>query len=126
MVKNETGKKAYRVVQSPGKISFMVEELWDGGIERGPFGSKQYAINSEEKIARENGFIDDLVVQEIIEEKLPPTEAFELDSSGTWHCKHSCSIEIENKEITFTSGATFTKGIPFMGVDVVKWLEDNS
>ena len=126
MEEKETNKKAYRVVQIEGKISWKVEELWDGGIERAPYGSKEAAIRSEENIARDNGFIDDLVLQDIVEEKKSPTDAFERDDRGTWHCKEACAIEMENKEIVFTEGMTFTKGIPFMAVDVAKWLDENS
>jgi len=126
MEEKETNKKAYRVVQIEGKMSFRVEELWDGGIERAPYGSKEAAIRSEEKIARDNGFIDDLVLQDIVEEEKSPADAFERDSRGTWHCKEACAIQIENKEIVFTEGMTFSKGVPFMGVDVAKWLDENS
>ncbi len=122
----ETNKKAYRVVQIEGKISWKIEELWNGGIERAPYGNKEAAIRSEENIARDNGFIDDLVLQDVIEEKKSPTDAFERNASGTWHCKEACSIEMENKEITFTEGMTFTKGIPYMMIDVAKWLDENS
>ena len=126
MEEKETNKKAYRVVQIEGKISWKVEELWDGGIERAPYGSKEVAIRSEENIARDNGFIDDLVLQDIIEEKKSPRDAFERDARGTWHCKEACSIEMENKEIIFTVGMTFAKGIPYMMIDVAKWLDENS
>ena len=126
MEEKEINKKAYRVVQIEGKISWKVEELWDGGIERAPYGSKEAAIRSEENIARDNGFIDDLVLQDIMEEKKSPTDAFERDTRGTWHCKQGCTIEIENKVIVFTEGLTFSKEIPFMGVDVAKWLDENS
>ena len=126
MEEKETNKKTYRVVQIEGKVSFRIEELWEGGIERAPYGSVEAAIRSEEKIARDNGFIDDLVLQETIEKKTSPLDAFERDNRGTWHCKEACSIEMENKEIVFTEGMTFDKGNPFMGVDVAKWLDDNS
>jgi len=126
MEEKETNKKAYRVVQIEGKISWKVEELWDGGIERAPYGSKDAAIRSEENIARDNGFIDDLVLQDIVEEQKKPSDAFERDNHGTWHCMEACSIEIENKEIVFTKGMTFPKGILFMAVDVAKWLDENS
>ncbi len=126
MEEKETNKKAYRVVQIEGKVSWKVEELWDGGIERAPYGNKEAAIRSEENIARDNGFIDDIVLQDIVEEKKSPTDAFERDSRGTWHCKQACSIEMEDKEIVFTEGMTFTKGSPFMMVDVAKWLDENS
>ena len=126
MEEKKTNKKAYRVVQIEGKISWKVEELWDGGIERAPYGSIEAAIRSEEKIARENGFIDDLVLQEAIETKTSPLDAFERDNRGTWHCKQGCTIEIENKEIVFSEGMTFTKGTPYMMIDVAKWLDENS
>jgi len=126
MEEKGTNKKAYRVVQIEGKITFKVEELWDGGIERAPYGNKEAAIRSEENIARDNGFIDDLVLQDIVEEKKSPTDAFERDSRGTWHCKRPCAIEIEDKQILFTEGMTFTKGSLFMLVDVAKWLDENS
>jgi len=126
MGEKETNKKAYRVVQIEGKITWKVEELWDGGIERAPYGNKEAAIRSEENIARDNGFIDDLVLQDIMEGKKSPTDAFEKDARGTWHCKKACAIEMENKEIVFTVGMTFTKGIPYMTLDVAKWLDENS
>jgi len=126
MEEKETNKKVYRVVQIEGKVSFRIEELWDGGIERAPYGSIEAAIRSEEQIARDNGFIDDLVLQEIVEEKISPLDSFERDNRGTWHCKKACAIEMENKEIVFTEGMTFTKGNPFMAVDVAKWLDENS
>ncbi len=119
-----TNKKAYRVVQIEGKISFRVEELWDGGIKRAPYGNKEAAIRSEEKIARDNGFIDDLVLQEVVEEKISPTDGFERDDLGTWHCKKACSIEMGNEVIVFTKGMEFTKGTTIMGVDVAKWLDE--
>ena len=128
MEEKETNKKAYRVVQIEGKITWKVEELWDGGSERGPYSDKEAEIKHEENIARDNGFIDDLVLQDIVEEEknTSPADAFERDARGTWHCKQACAIEIGNKEIVFTEGMTFTKGIPFMAVDVAKWLDENS
>jgi len=118
-------KKYYRLAQIEGKITWQVEELWDGGVVRGPYGSKEAAIRAEEKIATDNGFIDDLVLQEAIGEEISPAQAFEKDSDGNWLCTHGCSIGIKNKEIVFQEGMTFTKGIPFMGVDVAKWLDEN-
>ena len=127
MEEKGTNKKTYRIVQIEGKITWKIEELWDGGIERAPFSSKEGAIKSEEKIARDNGFFDDLVLQDIVEEeKKSPTDAFERDARGTWHCKQACSIVMENKEIVFTEGMTFTKGTPYMAVDIAEWLDENS
>ena len=118
-------KKAYCVVQLEGKVSFQVQELWEGGVVRGPYGSKEYAIKVEEKFARDNGFITDLVLQDMAEVKKPPAINFERDNRGNWHCKQACSIEMGNKEIVFTEGMTFTKGTPFMGIDVAEWLDEN-
>ena len=55
--KNQSSERDYRVVQIEGKITWRAEELWDGGVVRGPFGSKDYAIKKEEEIARTEGFI---------------------------------------------------------------------
>ena len=118
-------KKEYRIVQNEGKISWRVEELWDGGVTRGPYGSKVAAIAAAEKIARENGFIDDLVLQEVGPEVTTPTDAFEKDAEGNWVCLKGCSIEIDKGEIVFSEGMKFTEGTPYMGVDVAKWLDDN-
>ncbi len=127
MAKNseQSNKKTYRIVQIEGKVSFRVEELWDGGVERGPYGSKEAAIRGEEKIAKDSGFIDELVLQETAEAEISHKDAFEKDSEGHWHCTRGCAIEMDNKEIVFGAGMTFTKGTPFMGIDVAKWLEEN-
>lgn len=55
---NESNKKVYRVVRIEGKITWRIEELWDGGVTRQPYGSQHAAINAEERIAQENGFLD--------------------------------------------------------------------
>ena len=125
MAENKSGSKPYRVVQIEGKITWQVEELWDGGITRGPYGTKDAALASEEKIARVNGFIDDLVVEEVGQDVTKPTDAFEKDASGNWVCLKGCSIEMDKAEIVFTEGMKFTEGTPYMGVDVAKWLEEN-
>jgi len=122
---NESSKKAYRVVQIEGKITWSIEELWDGGIIREPYGSRHAAIKAEERIAQENGFIDDLVLQEVIGEEVMPANAFEKDTDGNWRCLKACVIDMENKRVVFTAGMDFKKGIPFMGIDVAKWLDQN-
>ena len=122
----ENNKKTYRVVQIEGKITWRVEELWDGGVIRGPYGSRDTAIQNEENIARANGFIDNLVLKEIVGQEKSRTDAFEKDSDGNWHCIEACSIEMNKKIIVFAKGIKFTKGTPFMGIDVAKWLDENS
>ena len=122
---NESSKKAYRVIQIEGKITWTIEELWDGGIMRGPYGSKHAAIKAEEIIAQKNGFIDDLALQEVVGEEVMPANAFEKGTDGNWRCLKACSIDMENKKVVFTAGMEFEKGIQFMGVDVNKWLDEN-
>ncbi|MFC1954847.1 hypothetical protein ACFLVZ_03405 [Chloroflexota bacterium] len=54
MAEKKSKKKAYRVAQIEGKITWKIEELWNGGIERGPYSSKEGAVKIEENIARDN------------------------------------------------------------------------
>lgn len=49
-------------MQIEGKITWRIEELWDGGVVRSPFGGREYAIEREEQIAKEQGFFDELVL----------------------------------------------------------------
>ena len=122
---NQSSEKAYRVVQIEGKITWSIEELWDGGVVRGPFGSESAAIQREEDIARAEGFIDDLVLKEAIKEEVSISDAVEKDSEGNWHCVKAISIEMENRMMVLSAGMTFTKGAPFMGIDVAKWLDEH-
>ena len=69
-------EKAYRIAQIEGKITWRVEELWDGGITRAPFGTRESAKMAEERFARENGFFDDLVLKAGGEEHGIPKDAF--------------------------------------------------
>ena len=62
MAGNEAKQKRYRVVQNQDKVTWRIEELWDGGVVRSPFAGREYAIKREEKIAEEEGFIDELVL----------------------------------------------------------------
>lgn len=129
----ENKKKEYRVARIEGKITWQVEELWEGGVVRGPFGSRDTAIQNEEKIAKANGFFDDLVLQETAEEQVSRKErvlrkrkdAFEKDRDGNWHCRLACALEIDNKTIAFQEGMTFTQGSKYMGMDVARWLDEN-
>jgi len=122
---NQSSERAYRVVQIEGKITWSIEELWDGGAVRGPFGSREGAIRREEDITRAEGFIDDLVLKEVIEEEASIHDAVEKDSKGNWHCLNAISIEMEQRIIVISAGMTFTKGVLFMGVDVAKWLDEH-
>ena len=123
--KKQSNKKAYRVVQIEGKTSWRVEELWEGGIVGGPYSDKEAAIHNEENIATAEGFIADLVLQEAVGEGISHKDAFKKDSDGIWHCIQGCSIEMDKKELVFSQGMTFTKGIPYMGLDVAEWLDEN-
>ncbi len=118
--------KVYRVVQNEGKISFRVEESWEGGQQRGPYGSKEAAIAAEERVAEDGGFAKDLVLEGVTAVEKSPLDAFVKVDDDNWTCTEGCSIEINDKEVVFTEGQSFAKGTPFMGVDVAKWLSDNS
>ena len=122
---NQSSEKAYRVVQNEGQITWRIEELWDGGVVRSPFGAREFAIRREESLARAEGFIDDLVLKEVIGEEKSPCDAFEKDSDGNWCCIDPVSIKIENRVIVISKGMTFTKGVPYLMVDVAKWLDEN-
>lgn len=121
-----SSKKPYRVFQPEGKISWRVQELWEGGEERGPYGNRETAIRHEEELASQGGFLDSLMLQEAAASTMSAADAFSKDAEGTWHCTNACAIEMENKEIVFSEGMTFTAGAPFMGVDVAKWLDEHS
>ena len=125
MEEKETNKKAYRIVQIEGKVTWRIEELWDGGVIREPYWAKHAAIKAEETIAQENGFIDDLALQEVIGEEVMPANAFEKDADGNWRCLKACTINIENKKIVLTQGMELENGILFMGIDITKWLDEN-
>ena len=121
-----SGKRPYRVVQIEGKITWRVEELWDGGVTRQPFGTREGAIKHEQDIAEKGGFSGDLVLQAVVSKEKAPDEAFKKDDKGNWRCVEACALDMENKEIVFTQGMTFVKGSPFMGVDVAKWLDEHA
>jgi len=104
---NQSSERAYRVIQIEGKITRSIEELWDGGVVRGPFGSKAAAIQREEDIARAEGFIEDLVLKEAIGEEVSTHDAVEKDSEGNWHCLKAISIEMENRMIVLSVGMIF-------------------
>ena len=122
---NEASKKDYRVVQIEGKVTWRIEELWDGGVIREPYGSQHAAIKAEERIAQEGGFIDDLALLEVTGEEVMPANAFEKNEDGNWRCLKACTIDVENKAIVFTEGMEFKKGTTYQGIDVVEWLEKN-
>jgi len=122
---SQSGERGYRVVKNEGKITWRIEELWDGGVVRSPFGAKESAIRAEEDIARAEDFIDDLVLKEVIAEEKSPCDAFEKDLDGNWRCTEPISIKIENRIIAIPERMTFTKGVPFMLVDIAQWLDEN-
>jgi hypothetical protein len=118
-------QRNYRVSQVEGKITWQVEELWDGGVVRGPYGTKDAAIYAEEKFATENNFFDNLVLKEAVEHAVSLVESFKRDDDGNWTCTQACSLTIDQKELRFSEGLSFAKGTPYMGVDIADWLEQN-
>ena len=118
-------KKEYRVFQNEGRFTWSVEEMWDGGVKRGPFGTREAAIANEEKIARNEGFIDGLSLQEVGEEITVPANAFEKDEAGNWQCVRACSINMNNTEMGLSAGMKFTKGEQYLGMDIAEWLDEH-
>jgi hypothetical protein len=119
------GEKAYRIAQIEGKITWRAEEMWDGGVTRGPFGTRDAAKMAEERFAQENGIIDDLVLKEVVGEEGIPKGAFEKAENGSWRCLKPCAVDIDNKTLEFLAGMDFETDIPYLGIDVVKWLDEN-
>ncbi len=118
-------EKEYRIAQIEGKITWRVEELWDGGVTREPYGTGEAAKMAEESFAQENGFLDDLVLIEVKGEEGMPKDAFEKDETGKWRCLKPCAVDIENKTLELLAGMEFEHAIPFLGINVAKWLDEN-
>jgi hypothetical protein len=118
-------KREYKVVQNQGKITWSIEELWPGGVVRSPYGTKAAAILAAEKLAAQYGYANDLILAEADSENVSIEKAFEKDEEGTWTCVEACSLNINQKELVLGKGLTFSKGVPYMGVDVAEWLENN-
>ena len=119
------GEKAYRIAQIEGKITWRVEELWDGGATREPYGTREAAKMAEERFAQENGFIDDLILKEVVGEEGMPKDAFEKAENGNWRCLKPCALDINNKTLEFLAGMEFEKDTPYLGIDVATWLDVN-
>jgi len=120
--------RVYRVVLNEGTITWRIEELWDGGVVRGPFGAREYAIRREQNIAREQGFFDALVLEDVGGQtaERPAISCFEKAPGGVWQCIDPVSLNIGNATIVVGKGTTFKRGIPFMGMDVAKWLDEQT
>ncbi len=118
-------EKGYRIAHIEGKITWRIEELWDGGVTRGPFGTRDSARMAEEKIAKEGGFFNDLVLKDIGGEEGIPKDAFKKGDNGKWRCLKPCAVDIQNKTMEFLAGMEFEKDIHFLGIDVAKWLDEH-
>ena len=117
--------KEYKVTQIAGKITWQAEELWEGGEIHGPYGTKEAAMQAEERLAQEKGYADSLVLAGTEGEEVSPEQAFEKDEDGSWTCVRACSINMGGKELVFHKGLKFEKDQPFQGVKVAEWLEEN-
>ncbi len=51
------------------------------------------------------------------------TEAFRHNPDGTWSCVAPVTLDHPKGRVQITPGSTFTRGKPFMGVDVAEWLD---
>jgi len=50
-------------------------------------------------------------------------DAFEKKPNGDWHCIKTVTIKGPRGLIQLATGMTFTKGIPYMGVEVAERLD---
>ncbi len=123
---SQPGKRVFRVAQNEGAITWRVEELWDGGVVRGPFGAKEYAVRREQNIAKEQGFFDALVLEDASGQasEKPVISCFEKAPGGEWRCIDPVSLNVGKATIIVGKGTTFKRGVPFMGMDVAKWLDE--
>jgi hypothetical protein len=50
-------------------------------------------------------------------------DAFKRNSDGSWSCVRAVTLEGPSGRIQVTTGATFSPGNLFMGVDLARYLE---
>jgi len=52
--------------------------------------------------------------------------SFKKNPDGTWTAVKPTSLKVGNRVMAISEGMTFTRGEPFMFVDVAEWLEEQS
>ena len=51
---------------------------------------------------------------------------FRKNPDGTWTCIKATPIKVGNRILAISKDMTFTKGVPYLVVDVAGWLEGHS
>ena len=51
---------------------------------------------------------------------------FQKNSDGTWTCTRATSIKVGNRVLAINKDMTFTRGVPYLVVDVAEWLEGHA
>ena len=59
-------------------------------------------------------------------EEKPLRDSFEKDKDGNWCCTKATAVKGPRGLLQISQGMTFTKGIPFMGVDIGEMIERES
>jgi hypothetical protein len=50
--------------------------------------------------------------------------AFWRNEDGSWICIDPITIDHPRGRMQFSPGTTLTPGVPFMGIDMAKWLDE--
>lgn len=50
--------------------------------------------------------------------------AFQRNADGSWTCVKPATLEGPNGRIQVSEGATYRRGMLFMGVELAKWLDE--
>lgn len=60
------------------------------------------------------------------EQEQPILDRFKKNPDGTWTSIKAAPLKVKNRTITIGEGMTFTKGEPFMFIDVAEYLDEQS
>ena len=60
------------------------------------------------------------------EQDLSVVDRFTKNPDGTWTCDRAASLKVGNRTIAVSQGMSFTKGEPYLFVDVAEWLDEHS
>ena len=53
-------------------------------------------------------------------------DRFKKNPDGTWTCIQATPIRVGNRVLAISKDMTFTKGVPYLVVDVAEWLDEQS
>ena len=53
-------------------------------------------------------------------------DRFKKNPDGTWTSIKAAPLKVKNRTITIPEGMSFTRGEPFMFIDVAEYLEEQS